>query len=51
MWYYLNKEDITGWCKNITDEKLFYQLQSQSIHRIPMLKESYIKLKKKYETR
>jgi len=49
MWYYLTGEDMKTWAKNITDEKLFYSLQNQSLKRIPMLKESYLKLKKRYE--
>lgn len=49
MWYYLTKEDMNTWAKNITNKKLFYQLQSQALNRTPMLKDSYIKLKKKYE--
>jgi len=48
MWYYLDKEDMTSWVKNITDEKLFYKLQSQCLKRIPMLRTSYNKLKKQY---
>jgi len=48
MWYYLKSEDMKTWAKNIKDKKLFYQLQSQCLHRIPMLKQSYLKLKKKY---
>ena len=32
----------------ITDKKLYYKLQSQALHRRPMLKESYDKLMKKY---
>lgn len=49
MWYYLTSEDMKTWAKNITDKKLFYQLQSQALHRRPLLKESYLKLKKRYE--
>ena len=48
IWYYLTAEDMKSWAKNITDEKLFYQLQSQALHRRPMLKTSYIKLMKQY---
>ena len=32
----------------ITDKKLYYQLQSQALHRRPMLKDAYDKLIKKY---
>ena len=49
MWYYLTSEDMKTWAKNITNKKLFYQLQSQALHRRPMLKVSYLKLKKIYE--
>ena len=48
IWYYLTSEDMKSWAKNIEDEKLFYQLQSQCLNRIPMLKDSYSKLKKQY---
>jgi len=48
MWHYLTKEDMLIFKHNITDKKLFYQLQSQALHRRPMLKESYDKLIKKY---
>jgi len=48
-WYYLTSDDMNTWAKNINDEKLFYQLLSQSLHRRPVLKTSYLKLKKKYE--
>lgn len=34
--------------KIIKDDKLLYQLQSQALHRRPMLKEAYYKLIKKY---
>lgn len=47
-WKYLTAEDMKTWAKNITDKKLFYQLQSQCLHRRPMLKISYDKLKKQY---
>ena len=49
MWYYLTAEDMKSWAKKIKDKELFYQLQSQALHRRPMLKQSYLKLKKKYE--
>lgn len=49
MWYYLKEEDMKTWVKNIQDKKLYYQLQSQCLHRIPMLKVSYEKLKKNYD--
>ena len=49
IWYYLTAEDMKSWAKNITDEKLFYQLQQQALHRRPMLKVAYLKLKKKYD--
>ena len=49
MWYYLTSEDMTTWAKNIRNKKLFYQLQSQALQRRPMLKDSYLKLKNKYE--
>jgi hypothetical protein len=49
MWYYLTSEDMKSWAKNITNKKLFYQLQSQCLKRIPMLKESYERLKKQYQ--
>ena len=49
IWYYLKSEDMKTWAKNITNEKLFYQLQSQALQHRPMLKTSYLKLKKKYE--
>jgi hypothetical protein len=48
IWYYLKAEDIKGWVKNIKNKKLYYQLQSQCLHRIPMLKTSYERLKKQY---
>jgi len=49
MWYYLTAEDMNTWVKTIADKKLYYQLQSQCLHRRPMLKRSYEQLKKKYE--
>ena len=49
MWYYLKAEDMKSWAKNITNKKLFYQLQNQCLKRIPMLKDSDLKLKKRYE--
>ena len=49
IWYYLTAEDMKSWAKNITDEKLFYQLQQQALHRRPMLKIAYDKLKKQYD--
>ena len=49
MWYYLKSEDMKSWAKNITNKKLFYQLQQQALHRRPMLKVAYLKLKKKYD--
>ncbi len=49
MWYYLTSEDMKTWAKNIKDKKLFYQLQSQALHRRPILKDAYLKLKKRYE--
>ncbi len=49
MWYYLTKEDMIIFKKIITDKKLYYQLQSQALHRRPMLKVAYLKLKKTYE--
>ena len=48
MWHYLDNEDMTTWVKN-TDKKLYWKLSSQCRARIPLLKESYIKLKNKYE--
>ena len=47
-WYYLNKEDIEFFKDKVSD-KLYYQLLHQSLKRIPILKESYESLKKKYE--
>ena len=49
MWYYLKSEDMNSWAKNITDKKLYYQLQSQCLHRRPMLKDAYLRLKKQYD--
>ncbi len=49
MWYYLKSEDMKTWAKNIKDKKLFYSLQNQCLKRIPMLKESYERLKKQYQ--
>ena len=46
IWYYLTAEDMQSWAKKIKDKELFYQLQSQCLNRIPMLKDSYSKLKK-----
>ena len=48
IWYYLKAEDMKTWAKNIKDKKLFYQLQSQCLHRRPILKDAYEKLKKQY---
>mgnify|MGYP001152512783 CR=1 FL=1 len=47
MWYYIKKEDIEFF-KGKVGDKLYYQLLNQSLHRIPMLKTSYEKLKKKH---
>jgi hypothetical protein len=49
IWYYLTSEDMKTWAKNITDKKLFYQLQNQCLKRIPMLKQSYERIKKQYQ--
>lgn len=49
IWYYLTAKDMKTWAKNIKDKKLFYQLQFQCLNRVPTLKVSYEKLKKKYE--
>ena len=49
MWYYLTAEDMKTWAKNITDKKLYYKLKSQALHRRPMLRVSYEKLKKQYD--
>ena len=46
-WYYLDKADIEFF-KGKVNDKLYYQLLHQSIKRIPMLKESYESLKRKY---
>jgi hypothetical protein len=48
MWHYLTKEDMIIFKQIITDKKLYYKLQSQALHRRPMLKESYDKLINKY---
>jgi len=48
MWHYLTKEDMIIFKQIITDKKLYYQLQSQALHRRPMLKDAYDKLIKKY---
>ena len=37
------------WAKNIKNKKLYYQLQNQCLKRIPMLKESYERLKKQHQ--
>lgn len=47
VWYYLKKEDIEFF-KGKVGDKLYYQLLNQSLKRIPMLKESYESLKRKY---
>ena len=47
-WYYLNKSDMVFFKDKVSTE-LYYKLLHQSIKRIPMLKESYESLKKKYE--
>jgi hypothetical protein len=47
MWYYLKKEDVEFFKGKVSDE-LYYKLLHQSIKRIPMLKESYESLKRKY---
>ena len=49
MWHYLKSEDMKTWAKNIKDKKLFYQLQNQCLKRIPMLKQSYERLKKQHQ--
>jgi hypothetical protein len=48
MWHYLDNEDMTTWVKK-TNKELYWKLSNQARARIPMLKEIYIKLKKKYE--
>ena len=48
MWYYLNQNDYQNIIKPMKNNKLKYQLLSQYKGRIPMLKESYIKLQKQY---
>ena len=48
MWHYLDNQDMTTWVKK-APKSLYWKLHSQAIARIPLLKESYIKLKKKYE--
>ena len=48
MWYYLKSEDLKLLKDNISKE-LYWKLSAQCRARIPMLKEAYIKLKRKYE--
>lgn len=48
MWYYLKPDDYQNIIKKINNPSLKYKLYSQYISRRPMLKESYLKLKKKY---
>lgn len=47
-WYYLKPDDYSTIIKKVKNFKLKNQLYSQYIGRIPMLKSSYLNLKKKY---
>ena len=49
MWYYLTAEDYQTIIKPIRNKQLKYKLLSQYRGRIPMLKSSYLKLKKQYD--
>ena len=48
MWYYLTSEDYKNIIKKIKNPSLKYKLFSQYKSRRPMLKDAYLKLKKKY---
>ena len=47
MWKYLSVDDINTWVK-YTPSNLNKKLKAQSRAKIPMLKESYDKLKNQY---
>ena len=47
MWYYLKTEDLKIFKKSLP-KNLYWKLSAQCRARIPMLKESYLKLNKKY---
>lgn len=49
MWHYLTTEDMKEF-KKILPNKLYWKLSAQALARIPMLKESYNRLKRKYGT-
>ena len=48
MWYYLTPEDYQNIIKKINNLALRNKLYNQYKARIPMLKDSYEELKKKY---
>ena len=49
MWYYLTPDDYQNIIKNIKDIGFRNKLYNQYISRIPMLKASYLRLKKQYD--
>lgn len=48
MWYYLTSEDMKLFYR-ILPKGLYWKLSAQARARIPMLKQAYEALKKKYE--
>ena len=48
MWYYLTSDDYQTIIKPMQDKTLKYKLFNKYKNRIPMLRVSYLNLKKKY---
>lgn len=49
MWYYFTPDDYQTIIKNVKDTVFRNKLYNQYVNKIPMLKQSYERLKKQYQ--